>query len=205
MRRVGAKGTGDFEKIGWDEAIDIIANKLLEQKKKYGPESLAILSPARRSYSDYLYRFLIVHGSPNYGHSGICAVQRAFGLAYTLGTPRTVPDYSRSELIIVWGANPVHSGTPQGALKSILDARDRGARLIVIKPEMQPDAAKADMWLPIRPGTDGALALAMLNVIINERLYDEDSPNRQVIRKYPTSVHQHGKCFRSDRGLEQRG
>ena len=178
LKRVGEKGEGKFERITWDEAIDIVARKLLEQKARYGPESLAILSPARRSYSDYLYRFLIVHGSPNYGHSGICAVQRAFGLAYTLGTPRTVPDYGASKLIIVWGANPVYSGTPQGPLKSILDAQDRGAKLVVIKPEMQPDAAKADMWVPIRPGTDGALALAMLNVIVNEHLYDEDFVDR---------------------------
>jgi anaerobic selenocysteine-containing dehydrogenase len=174
LRRTGEKGEGKFERITWDDAIGIIAAKLLELKQKYGPESLAILSPARRSYSDYLYRFLVVHGSPNYGHSGICAIQRAFGLAYTLGTSRTTPDYGRSDLIVIWGANPVYSGTPQGALREILDARDRGARLVVIKPEMQPDAAKADIWLPVRPGTDGALALAMLNTIINEKLYNSD-------------------------------
>jgi len=174
LKRTGKKGEGKFEKIGWDEALDIIASKLLEQKEKYGPESLAILSPARRSYSDYLYRFLVVHGSPNYCHSGICAVQRAFGFAYTLGTPMLVPDYDRADLIIIWGANPVYSGTPQGALDGILNARERGARLVVIKPQMQPDAAKADIWMPVRPGTDGALTLAMLNVAINEKLYDAD-------------------------------
>ncbi len=173
MKRTGRKGEGKFERTTWDDAIDTVASKLLELKQEYGPESLAVLSPARRSYSDFLYRFLIVHGSPNYGHSGICAVQRAFGVAYTLGTPRTIPDYKRSDLIIIWGANPIYSGTPQGALQDILDARERGARLVVIKPEMQPDAAKSDMWIPIRPGTDGALALAMLNVIINEKLHDE--------------------------------
>ena len=178
LRRVGKKGDGEFERISWDEALDLIAARLLEQKQQYGPESLAILSPARRSYSDYLYRFLVVHGSPNYGHSGICAIQRAFGLAYTLGTPRTAPDYARAELIIVWGANPVYSGTPQGALQSMLDARERGARLVVIKPEMQPDAALADEWVPIRPGTDGALALAMLNVVVNEKLYDGEFVDR---------------------------
>lgn len=174
LKRIGAKGEGKFERIGWDEAIDIIAGKLKEQKERHGPESLAILSPQRRSYSEYLYRFLIVHGSPNYGHSGICAMQRAFGFAYTIGIPMPVADIPNTELIIVWGANPVYAGAPLGNLKQILDARERGARLIVIKPEMQPDAAKADMWVPIRPGTDGALALAMLNVIVNEKLYDAE-------------------------------
>ncbi|MFC1948042.1 molybdopterin-dependent oxidoreductase [Chloroflexota bacterium] len=174
LRRVGKKGDGKFEKIGWDEALDIIAARLLEQKEKYGPESLAILSPARRSYSDYLYRFLVVHGSPNYGHSGICAVQRAFGFAYTLGVPMLAPDYDNADLIIIWGGNPVYSGTPQGGLNRILNANDRGATLVVVKPQMQPDAAKADIWMPVRPGTDGALALAMLNVVINENLYDRE-------------------------------
>ena len=172
LKRIGKKGEGKFEKIGWDEALDIIAAKLLEQKERYGPESLAILSPARRSYSDYLFRFLVVHGSPNYGHSGICAVQRAFGFAYTLGVSMLAPDYNNADLIIIWGGNPVYSGTPQGGLERILNAKERGAKLIVIKPQMQPDAAKADIWMPVRPGTDGALALAMLNVVINENLYD---------------------------------
>src|SRR4030043_1801259 len=61
LKRAGEKGEGKFERIDWDEAIDIISGKLLEQKEMYGPESLAILSPQRRTYSDYLYRFLMVH------------------------------------------------------------------------------------------------------------------------------------------------
>jgi anaerobic selenocysteine-containing dehydrogenase len=178
LKRVGEKGEGKFERVTWDEAINIIASKLTELKEKYGPESLAILSPARRTYSEYLYRFLMAHGSPNYGHSGICHVQRSFGLAYTLGTDRLMEDYEHAKLIVIWGINPVYSGAPRGTLKRILDARERGAKLIVIKPEMQPDAAKADIWVPIRPGTDGALALGMLNVIINERLYDADFVSR---------------------------
>ncbi len=173
--RTGARGEGKFARVSWDEALDIIAAKLNEQKKKYGPESLAVLSPQRRNYSDLLYRFLIAHGSPNYGHSGLCFVQRAFSFSYTLGAaPMPLPDFSNANLIIIWGANPVYAGTPMGNLQKILDARDKGARLVAIKPEMQPDAALADTWLPIRPGTDSALALAMLNVITGEKLYDAD-------------------------------
>jgi len=176
LKRVGKKGEGKFERVTWDEALDIIAGKLKEQKEKYGPESLAILSPQHRTYKEYFMRFLIAHGSPNYGHSGLCAIQRAFGFAYTMGLPIFAgsADYENADVIVIWGANPVYAGAPMGNLKMILDAKDRGAKLIVIKPEMQPDAAKADIWVPIRPGTDGALALAMLNVIINENLYDAD-------------------------------
>ncbi len=181
LKRTGEKGEGQFTRITWDEALDIIANKLKEQKEKYGPESLAILSPQRRTYSDFLYRFLIAHGSPNYGHSGICAIPRIFSFAYTTGAPMLgmgSADYENTDLIVLWGANPVYSGGPMGSLKRIIDARDRGARLLVIKPEMQPDAAMADIWVPIKPGTDGALALAMLNVIINEHLYDAEFVSR---------------------------
>ncbi|MGD9143353.1 MAG: molybdopterin-dependent oxidoreductase, partial [Dehalococcoidia bacterium] len=178
LKRIGKKGEGKFERISWDEALDIIADKLKEQKEKYGPESLAILSPQARTYKQYFIRFLTAHGSPNYCHSGICAIQRAFGFAYTLGSPMIGSDFDNTDLIIIWGANPVYASTSMGTLKRILDAKDRGARLIVIKPEMQPDAAKADVWVPIRPGTDAALALAMIHVIINENLYDAEFVSR---------------------------
>jgi anaerobic selenocysteine-containing dehydrogenase len=171
LKRVGQKGEGKFERITWNQALDLIAARLKEQKQKYGPESLAILSPARRSYSEYLYRFLIAHGSPNYGHSGICAMQKTFAFTYTLGAA-PVPDIPRSNLIMIWGKQPVYSGSTRGNLKQILDAKERGAKIIAIKPTMEPDAAIADLWIPIRPGTDAALALAMLHVIINEKLYD---------------------------------
>jgi anaerobic selenocysteine-containing dehydrogenase len=179
LKRIGEKGEGKFEKISWDEAIGIIANMLIEQKNKYGSESLAILSPQRRNYSEFLSRFLVAHGSPNYGHSGLCAMQRAFGFGYTLGaSPWTTPDVEHANLVVIWGANPVYCGAPMSNLRSILEAKERGVKLIVIKPEMQPDAAKADIWVPIRPGTDGALALAMLHVIVNEKLYDKDFVSR---------------------------
>jgi anaerobic selenocysteine-containing dehydrogenase len=177
LKRIGEKGEGKFEKITWDEALDIIAYKLQEQKEKYGPESLAVLSPQHRTYKEYFIRFLTTHGSPNYGHSGICSVQRSFSFAYTTGAPmlgNSGADYENTDLIIIWTANPVYAGTSMGTLKKILDAKERGAKLIVIKPEMQPDAAKADVWVPIRPGTNAALALAMLNVIINEHLFDAE-------------------------------
>ena len=171
MKRVGAKGEGKFQRITWDEAITLIADKLKEQKAKYGPESLAILSPARRSYSDYLYRFLMTHGSPNYGHSGICAMQRMFTFSYTIGGV-TSADYANADLIILWGVQPIYSGSAKGGVVKLVSAKQRGAKIIAIKPSMEPDAAMADIWVPVRPGTDAALALAMLHVVINENLYD---------------------------------
>ena len=182
LRRTGKKGEGKFERISWDEALATIAAKLKEQAEKCGPESLVVLSPQHRTYKDYMYRFLTVHGSPNFGHSGICHMQRIFSFAYTLGFPEIATsggtDFEHTDLIVVWGANPVCSGAPMGTLGRILRARDRGAKLVVIKPEMQSDAAKADVWVPVRPGTDAALALAMINVLIEEKLYDADFVSR---------------------------
>ncbi len=171
LKRTGKKGEGKFEPVSWTQALDCIAGKLKEQKEKYGPESLAVLSPARRSYSDFLNRFLVTHGSPNYGHSGICAMQKAFAFSYTLGAV-PFPDIAQSRLIVIWGKQPVYSGSTRGNLKDILDARDRGARIVAVKPTMEPDVAISDLWIPIRPGTDAAFALAVLHVVIKENLYD---------------------------------
>jgi anaerobic selenocysteine-containing dehydrogenase len=173
LKRVGNKGEGKFQRITWDEAIGIIADTLKRQKEKYGPESLGMLSPARRTYSEYVYRFLIAHGSPNYGHSGICAMQMSFGFHHTVADwPRAV-DYAHSDLVLVWGKQPIYSGPAQDSAKAYVDAKTRGVKLIAIKPSMEPDAGLADQWVPIRPGTDAALALAMLHVVVNENLIDK--------------------------------
>jgi anaerobic selenocysteine-containing dehydrogenase len=173
LLRTGPKGSGEFREISWDDAVGRIAEKLTEQKKQYGPESLAILSPARRSYSDFIQRFLIAHGSPNYGHSGICAMQRGFAFCYTLGgMPQC--DIAASDLILVWGRQPFYSGPAMGPAKDLLVAKRRGAKIIAIKPSVEPDVGFADIWVPLRPGTDAALALSMLHVIIGENRIDDD-------------------------------
>lgn len=173
LLRKGPKGSGKFQAISWDEAVDRIAERLLEQKIQYGPESLAILSPARRSYSDFLQRFLIVHGSPNYGHSGICAMQRAFAFCYTVGGwPQC--DYAKSDLVLIWGRQPFYSGPAMTPPKDLLAAKERGATIVAIKPSVEPDVGFADLWIPLRPGTDAALALSMLHVVIKNDLIDHD-------------------------------
>jgi anaerobic selenocysteine-containing dehydrogenase len=169
--RTGIKGEGKFEKISWDAAIAHIAEVLIRQKKTYGAESLAILSPARRSYSEYLQRFLTAHGSPNYGHSGICAMQRAFSFLYTLAD-YPWPDYHQSDLIIYWGRQPIYSGPVARPARAFLAAKQRGATIIAVKPSVEPDVGMADIWVPVRPGTDAALALAMLHVVIAQDLID---------------------------------
>lgn len=177
LLRTGERGEGKFVPISWDEAIAVIADRLKEQKERYGPQSLAILSPARRNYSEMISRFLTVHGSPNYGHSGICAMQRAFAFCHTIGGVPSC-DYDNADLIVYWGRQPVFSGPPTEGAASLVGARKRKAKIVAVKPSMEPDAGMADLWLALRPGTDAALALSMLHVIFAEEWYDKEFVER---------------------------
>ena len=171
LLRVGEKGEGKFREITWDEALDILAEKLKEQKAAYGPESLAILSPAGREYKEISLRFLAVHGSPNHAHSGICAMQNSFSFCYTIGSrPRC--DYANADLLIYWGCQPAYSGPAGSGARNLVSAADRGAKIVTVKPSLEPDGAMGSLWIPVRPGTDAALALAMLHVVIREDLVD---------------------------------
>ncbi len=174
LKRCGAKGEGKFQRITWDEALDTIADKLKETRQKYGAEAYGILSPEYWPVLSTLgRRFLNIYGSPNYLHSAICATPRLAAARVTIGFSTWVTDdFEKSRLIVNWGANPENSGPNQGQPFAILNALEKGTKLIDIRPMLDPLASKADIWLPIRPGTDCALALAILNVIINEKLYD---------------------------------
>jgi thiosulfate reductase/polysulfide reductase chain A len=173
MKRVGEKGEGKFERITWDEALDTIAAKLKEVKDEYGPEAYGWLSPESFPVSALARRFLNVYGSPNYLHSAICATNRRAASAVTVGFQSEAPDdWSNSNLIVIWGSNCENSSVNRGKPNAILDAVQKGVQLIDIRPMMNPMGSKADVWLGIRPGTDCALALAILNVIITEKLYD---------------------------------
>ena len=187
MRRVGEKGEGKFERITWDQAYDEIAQKLLEQKEQYGAKSYGVLSP--QAYSVLMSvgrRFLNVHGSPNYLHSAICNSQRMFSNLVTLGGPahmqcnKTMPgQLGKTKLLVNWGVNgenaDVNNEVDRANPWRRFNAMDNGElQFIDIRPMLDPLASYATEWVPVRPGTDGALALAILNVIIGEDLYDHD-------------------------------
>ncbi len=176
LKRIGPKGEGKFQRITWDEALDTIADKLKETKAKYGPEAYGVLSPEYWPVLGTLgRRFLNVYGSPNYMHSAICATPRMAAAKVTVGYISMEPDdWNKTKLYVNWGANVENSGVNKGTPRAILDALANGMQYIDIRPMLDPLGAKADMWLPVRPGTDCALALAMLNVLIGESLYDAD-------------------------------
>ena len=184
MKRVGPKGPGaQFERISWDEALDTIAETLLRQKKEFGPETFGILSPQFFAVLAGLgRRFLNVHGSPNYLHSAICHEQRTASAECVFG-PGSAPGHrknlspaqlEKTDLLVLWGVNPENAGVNLGAIRKQLEAMKAGLKVIDIRPLCDPAASKADIWLPVRPGTDLALALAILHVICAEELYDAE-------------------------------
>jgi thiosulfate reductase / polysulfide reductase chain A len=174
MKRTGVKGEGKFERVTWDEALETIADKLKENKLKYGAESYGVLSPEFWPVLNTLgRRFLNIYGSPNYLHSAICATPRLAACLATIGFSSMAPDeWSKPRLIVNWGANSENSGVNLGQPYEILNALQHGALMIDIRPMLDPLGSKAQVWLPVRPGTDGALALAILHMIITEGLYD---------------------------------
>ncbi len=190
LRRVGPKGTHAFEPISWDEAMSTIAERLQATKAKHGPEATAIytgrgsfdmgmcdlLQPADvavSSASSVLFPF----GSPNtLGVGALCYVSFAMIAPHsTLGELYITmdPDLEQADLIVLWGANPA-TDSPPLAHRHVVAARARGAEVVSIDPRRNGTARQVDaQWVPIRPGTDGALALGMIQVLIEEELYDE--------------------------------
>ena len=176
LRRVGERGSGKWEKIPWDEALDDIAGKMGALRANYGPESLAIISGTGRHHLSQFWRFGNVLETPNATSSGalICLGPRKNAGDLTAGHFAGVDYYGdvKPAGILVWGANPVVSGADGELQWHIKDAAKAGTPLIVVDPQPTELARKAKIWLRVRPGTDGALALSILNVIFEENLYD---------------------------------
>ena len=190
LLRVGKKGEGSFKQITWDEAIKHIVQAFQKTKDKYGAQAVMsyfgrgsfesnILDifgtpdPTSQGVTGFLYPF----GSPNgTGVSSICAVSyNLLAPLPTIGTPMHAlyPDFENSNLIVIWGTNPT-TDSPPDKVKKILSAKKQGAKVIVIDQMRSAMAKLADEWIGIRSGTDGALALSLLHVIINEGRYDKD-------------------------------
>lgn len=182
MKRAGERGEGKWERISWDEALTTIADKFNEIKKEYGAHAIDFHYGHYHSgdVSSYLNRLANLIGTPNITTPNhICHVPRMF-LQFIFDFGSIVPpDVVHTNLLIIWGGNPEFTNKPQSI--AINEAVDRGAKLVVIDPRVTASAKKADIHARLRPGTDGALALGMLNAIINEELYDADFVDKWTI------------------------
>jgi len=187
LKRVGEKGEGKWDRITWDEAMDTISTKLLEYKEKYGPESVVFGQGTGRGTNQWCQRLGKSFGMNHWCcPAHVCLLPVMVTSMITLGSFPTWDgaDYGKSKCIVLWGANP---NWTEGSFTNVPtgEARDEGAKLIVIDPHFEhPMAHKADYWLPVRPGTDGALALSWMHVIIKENLYD-----RNFVEKWTNAPH----------------
>ena len=178
MKRIGPRGSGQWERISWDEALDTIADRLTKLKEKHGPECISTITGTGRHLVSYLARFGKALGTPNIASAGaiICLGPRKNAGYSTAGIYNCVDYYGDVDpaCIVVWGSNPTISGADGEMQWHPKRCAQKGTKFIVIDPQKTELAEQAELWLRPRPGTDGALALGILNVIIQEDLYDHD-------------------------------
>jgi anaerobic selenocysteine-containing dehydrogenase len=187
LRRTRPKGDPDpgWERIGWDEALRLTAGAMRQVAERHGPHAVAFTasSPSTTAIGDsagFIQRLANAFGTPNANITlDLCGWGRAFATRYTYGVGSVgtssggaMPDIDQSGVMILWGYNP--SFTRLTHATAVVRARKRGMRLIVVDPRHVGLAAKADVWLRVRPGTDGALALGLANLMIERGWYDRD-------------------------------
>jgi len=174
IKRIGKRGYGKWVEIGWKEAIGEIASKLLDIRSSHGAEAVVLGQGTTRGLPPYLNRFLSLFGSPNLmGTQNLSGGPILAGSVYTCGFSFMAnADFGHSRCILLWGQNP-HSAWPGLFLNDLYQGLRNGASLIVVDPRETRIAAKAEIWLRIRPGTDDALALGIINTIIANDLYDK--------------------------------
>ena len=172
------KVNGDWKRISWDEALDAIAENLKANIEKYGPTSVSTFL-GDQVILDFLgcsliNRFADVLGTPNrFGPGSICYDVRTLSQETSFGSPATLwPDFENAECTIIWGANPNDSNPPL-AVRIQNYIKEKKPKLIVINPRRTYFAKKADIYAQVRPGTDAALLLGMIHVIVSENLYDK--------------------------------
>jgi len=169
--RVGKRGEGKFRQATWSEALDMVAENMLKIKNAYGAEAMVFSSTHNLSqplFENLLYGF----GSPNYGtQRSLCFNAMIVSNLITYGMEEPGRDYSQLQYLILTGRN-LTEAISTSETSDLMDAIARGTKVVYIDPRFTKTASKASEWLPIRPGTDLAFHLAMINVIISEKLYN---------------------------------
>ncbi len=176
LLRTGQRGDGQFKPVTWDEALDFLAGKLLKIRKEHGAESVAFFPHGNGAR--FFGTLMRAYGTPNSAEPSFaqCRGPREVGYSLTfgqgLGSPEPV-DLEESKLIVLIGSH-LGENVFTSQINAFATALSRGAKLITVDPRFSTAASKSDWWLPIRPGTDIALLLAWINVLIAEGLYDSD-------------------------------
>ncbi|MEE9419667.1 MAG: molybdopterin-dependent oxidoreductase, partial [Desulfatiglandaceae bacterium] len=182
QKRVGEKGEGRFERISWDEALDMLAGQLTKVKEEHGNEGIFLASGG--GYLASLHnagfaaaRLLIQFGGfvTHYGNiSSEGAVWASLTQYGSVMVGHSRDDMLNSKLIILWGWDPARMISGTNTMYHVIKAKENGAKVIAIDPRYHDTAATvANEWIPVRPGTDTAVMVAMANVMIKEDLHDQ--------------------------------
>jgi len=176
LKRVGDRGEGKWQRISWKEALEYTAVNLNKIKEKYGPKGVAFGVGMPKGLEHFvLIRLANIFGSPNVVASqDVCHAPREVTGIHTCGFYPVADLHYKSKLILLWASN-ITSTNEEGEISSmLLEQVEDGTELVVIDPRKIDLVKKAKKWIQLRPGTDHALALGLLNVIIEESLYDKD-------------------------------
>ncbi len=181
LRRPLIRRGDAFHEVSWPEALAEVARRLEAVKQAHGPEAFVIRTGwplVRHPLVNFLHRFARAFGSPNVATvSSLCEASLRMGQALTVGTKYS-PDLHQTKTLCVWGANPPTSAPP---FAHLVAAKATTGTLIVVDPLKTNLAKEATLHLQVRPGFDGALALGMINVVIEEGLYDAELVARQSV------------------------
>ncbi len=178
LKRTHPKGDADpgWQRVSWEEALDDIAAKLTSICRHHGAKAVALAKGTKSGTAiddavHWLARFLNVFGSPNWvSTTHVCNWHRDTGFSYTFGRNLPTPDLAHSKAFLLWGHNP--SSTSLILAHDIVAARARGMKIVVVDPRRIGVGSQADILLQVRPGTDGALALAMIHCFMEESWFD---------------------------------
>ena len=171
LLRKGARGEGKWQRIPWDEALDMAAEKMQDVRKKYLPCG-HLFSAGTDLHSKFVGRLAEVYGSFNVtSHESLCLVSGNRAFLDTFGEV-PFPDVLNSKYVIMCGANRFEALVTPDSMDLMTAMRDNGCKLVTLDPRYTKTAALSDEWYPIKPGTDMAFMLALANVIIAEKLYD---------------------------------
>lgn len=176
MKRTGKRGEGKFERISWEEALDTVALQMRRSKEKYGARETMIYVGHPKWFRPQLSEFAAKYGTPNYGsESSTCAYSLMMAAKCCFGRTvnMPVPDTAHCRTLLLWGVNPMYSDAPNGGVRYEKMAQ-RGVDIIAVDPRCTPSTDRAALHLRPIPGTDGALALGMARVMIEEDLYDHE-------------------------------
>lgn len=206
LKRVGQRGEGKWQEISWEEAFDLIEQRMNKIREEFGPESVIFAMGTGRDIGPWICLLAYAYGSPNvmFSLSGVACYSPRIAATETVQGDYCIldaaqwfpkryedPHYKIPECIIVWGYN-IPASCPDNIFGHwIIDLMKKGTRIIAIEPRLTWFASRAEKWLQLRPGTDGALAMGFLNVVINENLYDKG-----FVEKWTNAPH----LIRSDTG-----